>query len=260
MKFLSLLAASALFVTLNAETITYDLQKEFGKTPNAKVEGNILTFKGPGTLRLSSVKLDPSAKYTISMEVKQSGDAKVFPFFCGFYCYDKNGKQLMHENIRIIRNTDTVLAVDAKPGDKTITVKNASAWKNGTWIAFCTKTDYSDIPNRNVVMAGKVIEKKGDVWVVALSAPLKTAYAAGTGVRQHGAGGYVYTTYAGKATSEWKKVTGTVSGINPLENGGYFKRFWPGTDSVCPMVMLNWNWKDRTGEIQIRNLTLTIEK
>ena len=260
MKFLSLLAMSVLAVSLSGETVKYDLQKEFSKNRSVAVAGDVLTYNGPGALTFPAIKLDPAAKYTLQLDIRQAPGAKTFPMHCGFFCYDKNGRQILSHNVGITRKTGTVLAADAKAGDQTITVKDAANWKKGYWIAFNAKEDLSDLPNRDLMRAGNSIEKKGDVWVVALQTPLKKAYAAGTGVREHSSGGYVYVQTGVKIGTDWKTVSGDISGMNTLENGGYYKKFWPGTVTIRPMLLLNWNWTDRTGSVQVRNVNLTITK
>ena len=260
MKFLPLLAMSVLAVSLSAETITYDLKAEFSKNNKAVIEGDVLTFKGPGSLTFKPIKLDPAAKYHFSVDVKQADGAKTFPLHFGFYCYDQKGRQLLHHHVSAIGKTDTVLAADAKVGDTTITVKDGSAWKKSSWIAFNTKPDYSDLPNREVHYAGKSVEKKGDVWVVTLASPLKKAYSAGTGVRQHASGGYVYAQAGYVVPADWKTVSGTVSGFRPLGRGGLFKNFWAGTVTIKPMLLLNWNWSKPDSAVQIKNVKLTITK
>ena len=260
MKFLSLLAMSVLAVSLSAETVKYDLQKEFSKVKAATVEGEVLTFKGPGSLAFPAIKFDPAAKYTLNVDLKQVPGAKTFPVHYGFYCYDSKGRQILHHHVAITQKTATVLAADAKVGDKTITVKDASNWKKDYWIAFNAKADLSDLPNRELVRAGKSIEKKGDVWIVTLTTPLKKAYAAGTAVREHSSGGYIYVQSGVKVGADWKTISGEVSGLNPLTNGGYNKKFWPGTVTIRPMLLLNWNWSVKDSAVQVRNVNLTITK
>lgn len=260
MKFLSLLAMSVLAVSLSAETINYDLKKEFSKNKSAVIEGDVLTFKGPGVLHFKTLKFDPNAKYTFTLDIKQVPGKKTFPLHYGFYCYDSKGIQLGYQHVGIIHNTDTVLAADAKVGDKTITVKNAGKWMKNAWVAFNAKADLSDLPNRELAAVGNSIEKKGDVWVVTLKTPLKKAYAAGTSVREHGNGGYVYVQAGVKIGADWKTVTGTITGINPLKNGGSYKKFWPGTVTIRPILLLNWNFGVKDSAVQIRNVKLTITK
>lgn len=260
MKFLSIFAMSVLAVSLSAETIKYDLKKEFANNRQVSFNGDVMTFKGPGSLVFKPIKLDPAAKYTLTVTVKKDGSAKAFAYHCGFYCYDKAGRMIVCQNISSSKPSFTSLAKDVKPGDKTVTVKDGSKWRKGGLVAFNAKQDYSDLPNREVVGQITKIEKQGDVWVITLSSPVKKAYAAGTDVREHFYGGYVYAVAGGKLTDDWKTVTGSISGVNPPENGGYFKKFWTSTVSIRPMILLNWNWGDRTGSTQIKDVTLTISK
>ena len=248
MKFLSTLAMAALAVSLSAETIKYDLKQDFSKNRQAVVADGVLTYTGPGTLIFQPVKYDPAAKYTLTFEAKTT--AKVFPLYGGFYCYNKTGRLITHESVYYTEASFTELAKDAKVGDRSITVKDGSKWKKDTQVAFNAKKDKSDIPNYDIAKYTTKIEKQGDVWVISLSAPLKKAYAAGTNVRQHLSGGYIYSSIVRVPTSDWKTYTGTIDG----------KYMWVGSVTIRPILMLNWNWQDRTGSTQIRNVSLTITK
>lgn len=70
-------------------------------------------------------------------------------------------------------NTDTVLADAVKKGDKVIKVKDASKWdkRNFKIVAFNTKADLSDLPNRTFSSNITKLEQKGDVWEITLQAP-----------------------------------------------------------------------------------------
>ena len=250
MKFLSIFAMAALAVSLSAETIKYDLKQDFGKARQAVITEDVLTYTGAGTLVFKPVKYDPAAKYTLTFDAKQNGDTKAYPLYAGFYCYDKNGRLITHESVYHNAATLTELVKDAKVGDTSITVKDGSKWKTDTQIAFNAKEDKSDLPNFDLAKYVSKIEKQGEAWVISFSKPLKKAYAAGTKVRQHLNGGYLYTSSAKSATADWKTYTGTING----------KYIWVGSVTIRPILMLNWNWKDRTGSTQIRNVSLTISK
>ena len=250
MKFLSMLAMAALTVSLSAETIKYDLKQDFSKERQSVVTEDVLTYTGAGTLVFKPVKHDPTAKYTLTFEAKQNGDTKAFPLYGGFYCYDKNGRLISHESVYHNPASLTELVKDANVGDTSITVKDGSKWRKDTQIAFNAKEDKSDLPNYDLAKYTTKVEKQGDVWVISFSKPLKKAYAAGTKVRLHMSGGYIYTSSAKSATADWKTYTGTIEG----------KYIWVGSVTVRPILMLNWNWQDRTGSTQIRNVSLTITK
>ena len=260
MKFLSVMAMSVLAVSLSAETIKYDLKQEFAKNRQVTFNGDIMTFKGAGSLVFKPIKLDPTAKYTLTVTLRKDGKEKAFAYHCGFYCFDKTGRMITCDNISSSKQSFTSLVKDVKVGDKTVTVKDGSKWKKSGFVAFNAKQDYSDLPNRTTVGNITKVEKQGDAWVITLDKPVKKAYAAGTNVRNHFPGGYVYSTAGGKLTDDWKTVSGTISGVNPPETGGYFKKFWTTTVTIRPMILLNWNWGDRTGSTQIKDVTLTITK
>lgn len=259
MKLLTLLTMSALTVAFSAETIKFDLVKDFGTKNYSTVEGDALTVKGPQFLQFKKMKFDPAAKYTMSLDVKAAG--KVAPQICliGFFCYDKNGRQIWHHNVQSVGGSATVLAADAKVGDTTLTVKNAVRWNVSQYAVFHAKADYSDLPNFELARI-KAKAKKGNVWLVTLTAPLTKAYAAGTAMRAHSPGGYVYLNTRIKGAADWKTYTGSAKGFNPAVNAGRPEKFWPGTVSIAPIMLINWNWSVRDSAVQLRNFTLTVEK
>ena len=114
MKFLSIFAMSVLAVSLSAETIKYDLKKEFANNRQVSFNGDVMTFKGPGSLVFKPIKLDPAAKYTLTVTVKKDGSAKAFAYHCGFYCYDKAGRMIVCQNISSSKPSFTSLAKDVK--------------------------------------------------------------------------------------------------------------------------------------------------
>ena len=258
MKLLTIITACALALGLSAETINFDLSKI--KDKKAAVDGNVLTYTGGGILQLPSVKFDPTAKYTLSMEVKMADGAKTARFYAGYFCDDSQKRRLAYYNIDAVLNSDTVLTADVKKGDKVIMVKNGSAWRKAGFVAFNTKTDYSDLPNFEAFGAVTNVKKDGDVWAVTLSRPIMKAYPAGTAVREQMPGGYLYTFYdIPKKT--WKKYTRTISGVfTPGKGKRPDSKFWPKTATIKPMVLVNWSSKDPDTKTQFRNITLTIEK
>ena len=257
MKILTLLAACALTLGLSAETIKFDLTKI--KDQKATVEGDVLTYKGGGILQLPSIKFDPAAKYTLSMEIKKADNAKTARFYAGFFCLDNKNRRMGYYNVDAVVKSDTVLTAAVKAGDKIIKIKDGSAWKKFGFVAFNTKADYSDLPNYAAFGSVNNVKKEGNDWVITLSRPIPKAYPAGTAVREQMPGGYLYTFYDIPAKT-WKKYTRTISGVFSPGKGRPDKYFWPGTATIQPMVLVNWSSADPETKTQFRNITLTIEK
>jgi uncharacterized protein YqfB (UPF0267 family) len=259
MKALSLITVGVLAaVSLSAETVKFDLNK-LRKSSNQTVKENVLTAKTANIIEFGKFQFDPKAKYTLSFDIKNGADTKPATFYAGYYCHDKNGRRIYHENVTFHQNTFTTLTKDVKVGDKTITVKDASKWHRGCSIAFNAKEDLSDLPNYTTFGTITKIEKKDNEWVLTFNKAMNKAYPAGTAVRNHRPGGYVYAIISAPA-KDWQTKTKTVQGVNKRAGNNTILNFWPGTATIIPMILVNWDFKRKDTVSQIRNVTLTIEK
>ena len=151
----------------------------------------------------------------------------------------------------------TKLAADVKAGDKVIRIANGEKWKKSSsgYVAFNAKEDYSDLPNRECVANITKVEQTNGAWEVTLASPVKKDYPAGTGVREHADGGYLYAITA-YPKGEWTKVSGTLSGMPAIGDCTISsqKTFWPCTAKIRPILMVNWRVAGK--KVQIRNVTL----
>jgi len=158
--------------------------------------------------------------------------------------FDKNQKQIFPQEINIVPKTETVLTAECNAEDSIIKVKDASKWKVNKYafVAFETQKDYTDLPNRNLSMAGIVkIEKKDDYWEIHLKSFCGRNFPAGTKIREHRAGNTclfpVIKTI--KANSNWTQFS---SRINYMINNGsacYTANWWHGTAFIKIIVICN---------------------
>lgn len=236
---ISLFACALSLGIANAEVIenikaSEEAAKKFKTVPKViEVDGEKVFTAPPksySTYYLEKIKVDPAKKYRVSVKLKQSGDKPALVYI-GFIPYDAKGRIIFPWYVNSIKGSATVLAADAAKGAKSITVKDAAAWKKGKYdfVAFNTKDDMSDMPNRETEKISK-IEKTGDVYTISLRKPLGKAYSAGTKVRQHRSSAtYIYTKF-GDSPKEWIVWTGRdVYGENSLRKATY----------ISPMIMIN---------------------
>lgn len=233
-----------------AEVLKPVEQKDFVKDSRLSFADGVFVCSGPNVVLLSSATfpVDPAKKYKISGKFRAKAGTEPTVFFAGYAPLDGNNAPIPSSAVNIFANTDTELAEAAKVGDTVLKVKDASKWNPKApygLVAFNTKADLSDIPNREAVDAipGK-IENKGDVWEITLKAPLKKAYDKGTAVRQHSHGStYIYGGAVNRKTSEdWQDFSGTVSG--QTKSGNATTKWWPGTENARVLFLLNYGGKN----------------
>ncbi len=158
---------------------------------------------------IEKIKVDPAKKYQVSTKIKTLGENPALVYI-GFIPYDDKGRVI--DPRKGCNNTEgsfTALTAAVEKGAKTLTVKDASKWKEGRnyVVAFNAKEDMSDIPNFDHSSEITEIEKTGDVYTITFKYALKKDYPAGTMVRQHRSGAtYIYTKF-GKSPQKmetWK--------------------------------------------------------
>ena len=113
----------------------------------------VITMK-PKSTTISSKKaitVDPAKTYKLSGKFRKvPGSTVDTRIYFGLASCDEKGNPIPSGAVIVMPNTDTVLADAVKKGDKVIKVKDASKWdkRNFKIVAFNTKADLSDLPNR----------------------------------------------------------------------------------------------------------------
>jgi len=247
-----------------AETIKLNSQEIWFKAPpRVKFDENTISIDEKGRLTLFSAvvyDIDPFKSYTLSMTVKNSGTEEAFTLF-GFMPLDADAKNISCASVRDNKGTLTELAADAKIGDDFIIIKNAVNWDikaNHCLVAFNAKLDYSDLPNTKLVANKPQLEKLEDgTYKVQLKAKLKEDYPAGTLVRQHYSGGYLYTAGAVRIKpGEEKVMKGTIKGLDAP--GGFQARVWP-VGTVKAKLVLYHDLNNKKCAVTYSNPILEIE-
>lgn len=196
---LSVIAALCISATpaMYAETKTFnvpsDWQQEKLLTPNGKTA--MKTEMSTTILSKEMLTLDMKKQYFLSGSIKAAEGSPKGRLYFGFRIYDNKGVMLQCHHCQTVNGTDTELAESTEPTDTSIVVKNASKWQlhPHITIAFNTKPDQSDLPNRNIIsVCPKKIEKSKDGWVIHLDRPVNMVLPAGTKIREHRRGGEFY--------------------------------------------------------------------
>ena len=226
-----------------AETIKLNSPEIWFKAPpRVQFDENGISIDDKGRVTIFSAAIydvDPFKSYTLSMTVKNNGTEPAYTLF-GFVPLDANAKNIPCASVRDGRGSLTELAADAKKGDDFIIIKNAHNWNfkagNGH-VAFNAKLDYSDMPNNNVVANQTKSEMQEDgTCKVFLRTKLNADYPAGTLVRQHYSGGYLYTAGAVNIKpGEEKVLKGTIRGLDAP--GGFNTRIWPVGTAKTKLVL-----------------------
>jgi hypothetical protein len=154
--------------------------------------------------------------------------------------------------------TESTLAREVKPGDKTILVKATPKWakRNYQVVVWGAQKDLSDLPNFNFIGYVTAMQNVGENVEVTLKAPAKAAVPAGTSVRIHSEGGYMYTGgYCMPKTDDFTRLKGKAKGRAKV--GMYGGAWAPGAVKARVIMLVNWGkYKETT---QIKDVKLEIK-
>ena len=217
-------------------------------------ERNTPFFKIFGPVTLKSGKtypVDPQNRYRFSFELRGYGYSSA----PGFECLDKDGKPILPAHVNYMEETDTVLDADCGRGDRIIRIKPAkNMWKKSSYavVAFDTKDDLKDLPNRNVTAPGiREVRKCGAYWEVTLSNPCPFAYPAGKKVRLHSA---LDKTVRGAVASSpaWiRETVETSQNFDPEKPA----MLYPGTRYIRLLIHANTNGPNKGYVSEFRNFS-----
>lgn len=192
------------------------------------------------------ISVDPVKAYQLSAAIKAVG-AEKSRCYVGIASYTAKKRSIYRTTVNIIKGSLTSLAMDAKVGDKVLTIKDCSKWNKKyitrTQVGFGAKKDFSELPNFNLSNVAVKLEKKGDVYELSLKTPIKKAFKAGTQIRQHiRGGGFQYSAASAKMVpTKWTKYSAVIKG--QAKYGTPNKQFWPGTKYVKVVVIVNYQAK-----------------
>lgn len=205
-------------------------------------------------------EIDPEKTYTIKFSVRapEVKGKSASLIYAGFAVYDKNGRFISQTNCDAIPDTMTEIVSDVKKGDTLLIVKDGSHFRkaNDVIVVSGAKEDLSDLPNFNILTTGiKNIEKSDNVWKITVNKPLAKDAKAGTSVRLHRAGAYLYAAGRKAVGKEWVIMSGSTKGS---KIGSWKSSCWPPHAVRAEFIILaNWN-KEKT-PVQFKDLSLTVE-
>ena len=260
-------AALAVCVSAQAEkSWTFNKPSDWIPSPKQElaVKDGVLTATGSIRLFSNAVPVDPSKTYTISAEIRQIAGLPR-NVYVGFVPLDAKGDPISCAKVSVKKGTETTLSRAVKKGDKEIWIKVNKKWDpvssivgRSDAIAWNVKDDYSDLPNSNIYYCGIAnVETVGNEMKVTLVRPFTADVPAGTKIRCHNDGGFMYT--AGEGTpgrSDFKRFEGSAKGMLEI---GYTTTSWPkGTKKCHVVLLLNWGGK-KEGKTEFRNVILTVK-
>lgn len=197
------------------------------------------------------IPVDPAKKYRLSGVFRQSNAANTGKLKFGIQCYDSNKRIIHPEHTTVINRTATELTAAAEYGQRSVTIKNGKAWRivpGFSYIAFNTKDDFSDLPNRSTVNIVNVKMQPDGSAVVELKEPLREFFAAGSKVRlHHRLAAFLYGGALNKKLSDqWQEFSGIFTGEQRGMSHNIFRK---GTAFIQVVVM-----QEGSGSLQFKDV------
>ncbi len=245
-----------------AQTLEFNRPEDW-RYPKDCFKNGILTYCDQWRIVSSRplIKIEPTAQYKIDAEIRrcEKSDEKLV-FSGGFAVYDADKREIQPYEVTYIKGTETELAEDVKVGDAAIKLKDGSQWRQmpHVSIAFNIKDHYGDLPNRDVFLSGlKRLVRKDGCTELEFKTPLKKAYPAGTRVRQHLWSSGLYFVSTPATEDEFKKISGSISGISDGKTPYHHGKFWPGAVYFTPTVTV---YPKSKSTIEIKNFKVSVKR
>ena len=247
-----------------ADVYEYNTPADWEKKAVIKVlPDGVLEFNGKQNITTAkSFKVDPQKKITLSFEIRAREDSVDTMVYAGFQQQDSDKIILEPVYVRQEVGSLTTLTEDAKAGATKLKIRKPSRWikpvYRGYYIVFDAKKDLSDMPNTSGIALVAEKDLPDGIVEITLKKPLPKDYPAGSQVRFHIGGPYMYSALdAKKLSSEWIQVSCTVTGTDPAAMD--FKKWWIGTKYAKPFFLLNFRDFAKQKYTQLRNIKITIE-
>ena len=263
--FAAVVSVAALSGSLFADGVEFKLEKPSDWQKNGAVkwigkEKDVMEVTGPAGLH--SVKMFdvvPGKVYKLEAEVKMlSGEAA--PTYFGFKLFDKQGKEIAAHMVNARPGSETTVVKPVKAGDKVMVIKANPLWTPGVYaVALNAKKDLSDLPNYDLLTPSK-ITAKGQEIELQFKNPVAKDIPAGTVVRAHTGGGYMYTGgFKNLTPGQGVKLKGTAKGFSKYNmTAGSFA---PGAAKAQIIMLVNWKWNCKQKPVTvIKDVELEIEK
>ena len=263
-KGMSILIGAALLTacgTLGAQELPASLNTaaDWNKNANISDVDGVINVKKMTPLSSKKFDIDPAKQYTLKFSaraVNMEDEKARSLIFAGFAVFDQKGRMISAINSAVAAGTLTEVVEDAAKGATVIKIKDGAkfAKKYGVIVADA-KEDLSDLPNFNFIEDVKEVAAKDAVWEVTLARPLVRDLKAGTVIREHLRGGYLYTAGVKSAGKDWIPMAGTITG---MKKGSWNGRVWP-AGAVKAQVIILANWTNKQLETQFKDISLTVK-
>ena len=244
--FISVVSAAAFCGAAFADGVEFKFDKPADWQKNGMIKWvgekkDVMEISGRTMLySAKTFDIDPAKKYKLEADINVVSGGPVTNYF-GFYLYDKSNRVIGAHHVSVVLKSESSFVKAAKKGDTVVTLASNPVWlKNKPYaMALNPRKDYSDLPNFDLLFV-KSVKSAGAVMEVTLTAPLKKDIAAGTTVRLHVPGGYMYT-------GGWKKLAaGQKAELKGMAagriNANISPRAWaPGAAKAKVIMLVNWD-------------------
>ena len=201
-------------------------------------------------------QVNPKKKYKLTMKVRRAPGSPPSHFYAVFLPATDEGATIRMNQVTAVAKSEGTLVAEVKKGFTTLQIKpeNPRYWSAGSGrvVCFNAADDMSDLPNTALSDGIAKVEVKDGIAEVTLRRPMRFDVPAGTKVRIHVGGAYIYVIQAAPVPENWTEYSGEVSGIAP---GWSNKHFPVGTASAAVSIMANWNVPSGTAtQVQIKDV------
>lgn len=247
-----------------AEAGTLDNWHNFSKVVSEAPHSGKFCFLRQGDAMVSSrelIPIDPSKTYVLTGWFKSVGK-KPSRIYLGCFLYDARKTRICPHEVQCIAGTETTLVEACKKEDTVLKIADGAKWttKGRSCVAFEVDDsgNYADLPNRKTTNFGITkIENKGDHWEVHLAKKCNLAYPAGTKVRKHVGGSWMYSAAAAaNVPAKWTQYTGPIKGV--ATQGAPTGQWWPGTKYVRILLLANHGPTGKDAELLVDDISMTI--
>ena len=263
--FAAVVSVAALSGSLFADGVEFKLEKpaDWVKHNAVKWVGkdkDVMEVTGPaGLYSVKMFDVVPGKVYKLEADVKMLSGEEA-PTFFGFKLFDKQGREIAAHMVNVRPGSETTVVKAVKAGDKMMIVKANPLWTPGFYaIALNAKKDFSDLPNFDVLIPSKVTPK-GQEIEIQFKTPVGKDIPAGTVVRAHTGGGYMYTGgFKNIKPGQSVEFKGRAKGFSKYNMNGV--SFAPGAAKAQVIMLVNWKWSYKQKSVtQIKDVELEIEK
>ena len=167
----------------------------------------------------------------------------------GVSMFDAQKREMMCWNVKSLQGTMTELTVALVAGNRTLKVKDASAWRPGPFFCAAFGKKENEL-NFDVTPPGIAeIKQEGESWKIVLKEPCRMAFPAGTTVVENSAGGNGIFLPGAIANGNWTEIKGT---LGP-------RQWWPGTKYVSIYIQPQRAGDGDAGALLIDDLSLRLD-